>query len=46
MGDKIEVENINTPGKVTRVDAALLAGSRVRFVGSATIGTDHVDLTY
>ena len=31
---------------VTRVDAALLAGSRVRFVGSATIGTDHVDLTY
>ncbi|MDX1548437.1 MAG: 4-phosphoerythronate dehydrogenase [Rhodothermales bacterium] len=28
---------------VTRVDAALLEGSRVRFVGSATIGTDHVD---
>lgn len=28
---------------VTRVDADLLAGSRVRFVGSATIGTDHVD---
>lgn len=31
---------------VTRVDAALLRGSRVRFVGSATIGTDHVDLDY
>ena len=31
---------------VTRVDADLLAGSRVRFVGSATIGTDHVDLGY
>ncbi|MGJ3257463.1 MAG: 4-phosphoerythronate dehydrogenase [Alcanivorax sp.] len=31
---------------VTRVDADLLAGSRVRFVGSATIGTDHVDLAY
>lgn len=31
---------------VTRVDAALLAGSRVRFVGSATIGTDHIDLDY
>ena len=28
---------------VTRVDEALLAGSRVRFVGTATIGTDHVD---
>lgn len=31
---------------VTRVDAALLAGSRVRMVGSATIGTDHVDRAY
>lgn len=28
---------------VTRVDADLVAGARVRFVGSATIGTDHVD---
>ncbi len=28
---------------VTRVDAGLLEGSRVRFVGSATIGTDHLD---
>ena len=28
---------------VTRVDAALVEGSRLRFVGSATIGTDHVD---
>ncbi|MCG8392494.1 MAG: 4-phosphoerythronate dehydrogenase [Pseudomonadales bacterium] len=31
---------------VTRVDAALLDGTQVRFVGSATIGTDHVDLEY
>lgn len=30
----------------TRVDAALLAGSRVRFVGTATIGTDHFDIPY
>ncbi len=29
---------------VTKVDAALVAGSPLRFVGSATIGTDHVDL--
>lgn len=29
---------------VTRVTADLLAGSRVRFVGTATIGTDHIDL--
>jgi erythronate-4-phosphate dehydrogenase len=32
---------------VTRVDEALLAGAfRLKFVGSATIGTDHVDLDY
>ncbi len=31
---------------VTRVDAALLAGSAVEFVATATIGTDHVDLEY
>lgn len=31
---------------VTRVDEELLAGSRVRFVGTATIGTDHLDLGY
>jgi erythronate-4-phosphate dehydrogenase len=28
---------------VTRVGPELLEGSRVRFVGTATIGTDHVD---
>jgi erythronate-4-phosphate dehydrogenase len=28
---------------VTPVDENLLSGSRVRFVGSATIGTDHLD---
>lgn len=31
---------------VTGVDRALLSGSRVRFVGSATIGTDHIDIEY
>ena len=30
----------------THCDAALLDGSRVRFIGSATIGTDHIDLEY
>jgi erythronate-4-phosphate dehydrogenase len=29
---------------VTRVDRALLADTPVRFVGTATIGTDHIDL--
>ncbi len=31
---------------VTEVNEQLLAGTSVRFVGSATIGTDHVDLAY
>ncbi|SFM75115.1 4-phosphoerythronate dehydrogenase PdxB [Marinobacter pelagius] len=31
---------------VTRVNRELLEGSRVRFVGTATIGTDHVDLQW
>ncbi|MDL0429861.1 4-phosphoerythronate dehydrogenase PdxB [Marinobacter sp. TBZ242] len=31
---------------VTRVNRALLEGSRVRFVGTCTIGTDHVDLEW
>lgn len=31
---------------ITRVDAALLEGSRVRFVATATSGTDHLDLDW
>jgi len=31
---------------VTRVDEALLGESAVEFVGTATIGTDHMDLDY
>jgi erythronate-4-phosphate dehydrogenase len=31
---------------VTRVDSDLLTGSRVRFVGTATIGFDHIDIEY
>jgi len=31
---------------VTQVNEALLSGSKVKFVGTATIGTDHIDLDY
>lgn len=31
---------------VSQVDKKLLAGSAVRFVGTATIGLDHIDLEY
>jgi erythronate-4-phosphate dehydrogenase len=30
----------------TKIDAALLEGTRVRFVGTATVGIDHVDLDF
>lgn len=30
----------------TRCDASLLDGSRVKFIATATIGTDHIDLPY
>ena len=31
---------------VTKVDKTLLAGSNIRFVGTCTIGTDHLDMAY
>lgn len=31
---------------ITKVDARLLEGSKVRFVATATSGTDHLDLNY
>ncbi|WP_271270611.1 4-phosphoerythronate dehydrogenase PdxB [Aliamphritea hakodatensis] len=31
---------------ISRVNAQLLAGSQVKFVGTATIGTDHIDQNY
>lgn len=31
---------------VTRVDAALLDGTPIRFVGTATTGVDHIDIEY
>jgi erythronate-4-phosphate dehydrogenase len=50
-GRKIGVDDVRHTDvlivrSVTRVDAALLTGSRVRFVGTATIGTDHVDTAF
>lgn len=30
----------------TRCDASLLAGSKVKFIATATIGTDHIDLPW
>ena len=42
----IEGAEILLVRSVTQVDQTLLQGSSVRFVGSATAGTDHIDLDY
>lgn len=31
---------------ITKVNEKLLSGTKVKFVGTATIGTDHIDLNY
>lgn len=42
----VEQADVLLVRSVSRVDRALLEGSRVRFVGTCTIGTDHLDLAY
>jgi erythronate-4-phosphate dehydrogenase len=42
----IEGADILLVRSVTMVNQSLLEGSSVRFVGSATAGTDHIDLDY
>lgn len=41
--DQVRDADVLLVRSVTQVNAELLAGSSVRFVGTATIGTDHVD---
>ncbi|WP_455924753.1 4-phosphoerythronate dehydrogenase PdxB [Pseudomonas putida] len=50
-GRKVDAEAVRDADvllvrSITKVDRALLAGSNVRFVGTCTIGTDHLDLDY
>ncbi len=50
-GRDISAANVRDAGilalrSTTQVNRALLEGSQVRFVGTATIGTDHLDLDY
>jgi erythronate-4-phosphate dehydrogenase len=42
----IEEADVLLVRSVTNVNRALLDGSKVRFVGTCTIGTDHLDLDY
>ncbi|MFD2230487.1 4-phosphoerythronate dehydrogenase PdxB [Alkalimarinus sediminis] len=50
-GRQLTSENVKSADillvrSVTQVNEALLAGSRVKFVGTCTIGTDHIDTDY
>jgi erythronate-4-phosphate dehydrogenase len=44
--DDVRETDILALRSTTKVNRALLEGSRVRFVGTATIGTDHLDIPY
>lgn len=44
--DDVRDADILLVRSVTQVGESLLEGSRVRFVATATIGTDHIDQTY
>ncbi len=44
--DQVADADVLLVRSVTRVDSRLLAHSRVGFVGTATIGTDHLDLPW
>lgn len=44
--DQVRDADILLVRSVTAVNESLLSGSRVKFVGTATIGTDHLDQQY
>ena len=44
--DQVEDADILLVRSVTPVGPGLLEGARVKFVGTTTIGTDHVDLDW
>lgn len=44
--EQVKQADILLVRSVTKVNKALLEGSGIRFVGSATIGVDHIDLDY
>lgn len=44
--DDVHDADILLVRSVTRVNASLLAGSQIKFVGTCTIGVDHLDQTF
>ncbi len=46
MQNKLKDANVLIVRSITKVDANLLKDTRVKFVGTVTIGTDHIDIDY
>ena len=46
MAEQVADADVLLVRSVTAVDEVLLSGSNIRFVGTATIGTDHIDEDY
>lgn len=44
--EKLKEAEVLLVRSITRVNQELLEGTRVRFVATATIGTDHIDIDY
>ena len=44
--DDVQQADVLLVRSVTQVNESLLGGSKVRFVGSSTIGADHIDQSY
>ena len=44
--DKVKDAEVLLVRSITKVNEKLLSGSKVRFVGTATIGVDHIDTDY
>ena len=44
--DNVKDSDVLIVRSITKVNKELLKNSRVKFVGTATIGTDHIDLEY
>ena len=44
--EKLEDVDVLITRSITKVNEELLSGTSVKFVGTATIGTDHIDIDY
>ena len=44
--DNVQDADVLIVRSVTQVDEKLLKNSKVKFIGTATIGTDHINLEY